>query len=45
MQRNNGVPQTAMSYYDEVEGAAGKVIGSVTMKDNPSYSVPEVTCT
>ena len=44
IQRNDGVPQTDMSYYDEVEGAAGKV-GCMTMKDNPSYSVPKVMCT
>ena len=39
-QRNSNVPQTDTSYYDEVEGAAGKV-GCMTMKDNPSYSVPK----
>ena len=42
MQRDDaGVPQADMTYYDEIEGAAGKV-GCVTMKDNPSYNVPEV---
>ena len=41
MQRNDGVLQADMSYYDEVEGAADKV-GCITMKDNPSYSVPKV---
>ena len=25
IQRNNGVPQTVMSYYDEFEGAVGKL--------------------
>ena len=46
MQRNDGAPQADMSYYDEVEGAAGKFkVGCMTMKENPSYSVPEVMCT
>ena len=44
IQRKDGVPQTDMSYYDEIEGAAGNVV-CMPMKDNPSYSVPEVMCT
>ena len=43
IQRNDGA-QANMSYYDKVEGAAGTV-GCMTMKDNPSYSVPAVMCT
>ena len=40
MQKNDGA-HAYMLYYDEVEVAAGNV-SSVTMKDNPSYSVPAV---
>ena len=43
IQRNDGVSQADMLYYDEVEGAAGK-LDCVTMKDNPSYSVLKVMC-
>ena len=42
MQKNDGA-WADMSYYDEVDGAAGTVV-CMTMKDNPSYNVPEVVC-